>query len=81
MTNINCNYADDSQIIMSGYSQLRIFSELFWPSYTKEKLVSSFWPYLENVLNVKIDATGWPQLVVIQCKSKEEALKFKLKYL
>jgi hypothetical protein len=79
MTKINRNYEDETQIISTG-AQLRVLFEPFWEKYTKEQLVGSFWSYVENELNLKLYAEC-PQIVTIQFKSKEEALKFKLKYL
>lgn len=85
MSNIKCNYSDESQIIISdsisnGELILR-FHDLLWSEYTDSEYMKTFWDYIEFRLNIKLDLDGYPRIIVIQCASKEEALTFKLKYL
>lgn len=88
MISINCNYGDESQIIICDMKEndklIQGLATKFWNKYINTSDIwprITIWQYIENELSIKMDLSGHPQVVVIQCNSKEEALSFKLKYL
>jgi hypothetical protein len=86
MAQIACNYSDESQIIISdrltNYCFVDKLRDAHWDSYMRdEDCRMNFWEFVEKILQISLDFSGFSNVVVIQCKTPESALLFKLRYL